>query len=93
MTEEDENRAIIMDNGSFTLKAGFSNQDAPSSVYRTVCRVPKVQGHPMFRKDNYIIEGLASYKGLKEVYPIQKGYVSLCHSRITKININILTVS
>ena len=41
---EEEHTTIVLDNGSSRIKAGFSGDDAPRSVFYTV--VSQTYGHP-----------------------------------------------
>jgi len=41
---EEEPKAVVIDNGSGTIKAGFAGDDAPRSVFSTVVGRPRVPG-------------------------------------------------
>ena len=43
MAEEDEKAALVVDNGSGMVKAGFSGDDAPRSVFPSIVGRPKVK--------------------------------------------------
>ena len=47
--------SIVIYNGSFSIKAGFSGDEVPHSVFRTVVGRPKDKSHPYgSKKKRYI---------------------------------------
>ena len=43
MAEGEEKPALVVDNGSGMVKAGFSGDDAPRSVFPSIVGTPKVK--------------------------------------------------
>ena len=41
---EEDPKAVVIDNGSGSIKAGFAGDDAPRSVFSTVVGRPRVPG-------------------------------------------------
>ena len=48
----DEVQALVIDNGSGTIKAGFAGEDAPRAVFPTVVGRPRRTA--MMLKDSYV---------------------------------------
>jgi len=76
---EDGNPAVIIDNGSGMVKAGFSGAEAPAGVFPSIVGTPKtasaLQG--VSQKDFYIGEEAIAKKGVLNIkYPIAAGKVS-----------------
>ena len=77
--EGSDNPAVIIDNGSGMVKAGFSGAEAPSGVFPSIVGTPKtasaLQG--VSQKDFYIGEEAIAKKGVLNVkYPIAAGKVT-----------------
>merc|ERR1712166_493952 len=77
--DEDEVRAVVIDNGSDTIKAGFAGDDEPRSI------IPNVDGRHQMRntivgvgaKEIYVGEEAVAKRGiLKLTYPMQDGIVT-----------------
>jgi len=78
MVEAGSNAAVIIDNGSGMVKAGFSGEEAPSGVFPSVVGVPlnKSALLGVSQKDHYIGEEAIAKKGVLSVrYPIAHGKV------------------
>jgi hypothetical protein len=76
MAEEDDKDAIVVDNGSGMVKAGFSSDEAPKSVFPSIVGVPKVKATMLGAdtKDIYVGEEAQIKRGLlKLAYPIKHG--------------------
>ena len=76
MAEEDEGSAIVVDNGSGMIKAGFSGDDAPRSVFPTLFGKPKIpiMGVGCDCREIYVGYEAKVKRGiLKLAYPIEKG--------------------
>lgn len=77
--------AIVVDNGSGTIKGGFAGDFAPRTEFQTVVGKPKnpaiiVGGD---NKDNYVGEETTSKQGvLKLSYPISHGNITAWHDMI-----------
>eukprot|EP00486_Rosalina_sp_Unknown_P006582 CAMPEP_0201570500 /NCGR_PEP_ID=MMETSP0190_2-20130828/12796_1 /ASSEMBLY_ACC=CAM_ASM_000263 /TAXON_ID=37353 /ORGANISM="Rosalina sp." /LENGTH=99 /DNA_ID=CAMNT_0047994105 /DNA_START=26 /DNA_END=322 /DNA_ORIENTATION=+ len=53
--EEDEDVSIIViDNGSYSIKAGFAGDDQPSSIFPSTVARPTKISHSMGMKDCYV---------------------------------------
>ena len=70
--------AVIIDNGSGMVKAGFSGEEAPAAVFPSVVGTPKTKSamHGVSQKEHYVGEEAISKKGILEItYPIAHGKV------------------
>jgi len=73
---EEDSGAIIIDNGSATVKAGFGGDLAPRSIFPTIVGVPKQEGDITQRDAYFGDEALSKRDELNLKYPIKDGIVT-----------------
>ena len=70
--------AVVIDNGSWMIKAGIAGNDAPSAVFPSIVGRPRQDGQGLYRlKECYVGDEAHAKRGvLFNKRPIQHGTIS-----------------
>ena len=83
-SDDEEARDIVIDLGSGMIRAGFSGEDAPSTVFPTIVARPKVQSMMVgAERSSWVYEGTCTRRKRNLYYPIQNGIVTSWDDMLT----------
>ena len=74
----DDISAIVIDNGSYSVKCGIAGDDAPKDIFESLVSTTKYKALPNLTGDGTKVgDDAQNYKGISSIkYPIEHGIIT-----------------